>query len=77
LINFSFENERSALATVTGIVRNIINAVHTSGKLADKAELLTTSKCARSFIVFAFSMSFLSADRTLKISDEKEGATSL
>jgi len=32
-INFSFENDLSALSVVTGIVTNNLNAVHISGKL--------------------------------------------
>jgi len=32
-IILNFENDRSAVATVTGIVKNIINNEHTSGKL--------------------------------------------
>jgi len=32
-MSFNFENDLSTEATVTGIVRNIKHAVHTSGKL--------------------------------------------
>ncbi len=53
-INLCLENERSALATVTGIVKNSINAVQTSKKLDDKSELSTSSRVARSLIVLTF-----------------------
>ena len=34
-INFNFENDRSELAVVTGMITNNKNAVHTSGKLEE------------------------------------------
>lgn len=36
LVNINFENDGLALAVVTGMVSNNMNAVHTSEKIADR-----------------------------------------
>ncbi len=58
-INFSLENERSVVATVTGMVRYNINAVQTSLKISAIEPWLTMSILVRCFTVGSFAISDL------------------
>ena len=60
----SFENDLSAVATVTGIVGKSITTVHTSGKLAKSAAFSISKRCARSFTVVHFAITLLRHDHS-------------